>query len=105
MKTLATFLLALSAAFAQTSPQEDLIAAIHQGMAPAELTALVTKTLGARGGTPVGGEDFLFVATPPSPATISIDQQPAVPMQPLAGSTLWMLVTKMRTGVTHEYQY
>ncbi len=26
-------------------------------------------------------------------------------MHPLAGSALWMLLTKMRTGVTHQYQY
>jgi enterochelin esterase family protein len=105
MKTLAATLLALSAAFAQTSPQEDLIAAIHQGITSPALNELITKTLGPRGGTAVWGQDFLFVANSPSPVTISIDQQPAVPMQSLAGSTLWMYLAKMRTGVTHEYQY
>uniref|UniRef100_Q01QJ6 Putative esterase n=1 Tax=Solibacter usitatus (strain Ellin6076) TaxID=234267 RepID=Q01QJ6_SOLUE len=105
MRTLAILLFSLSAAFAQTSPQEDLIAAIRQGANGPTLTDLITKTLGARGGTVVWGQDYLFVASSPTPVTISIDQQPAVTMQPLAGSTLWMLLTKMRTGVTHQYQY
>jgi Putative esterase len=104
MRTLPLLVLSLSAAFAQTSPQEDLIAAIHQGATPPALTELITKALGARGGT-VWGQDYLFVTSSPTPVTIAIDQQPAVPMQPLAGSALWMLLTKMRTGVTHQYQY
>ena len=105
MRTLAVLFFFLSAAFAQSSPQEDLIAAIHQGTTGPALNDLITKTLGARGGTAVWGQDYLFITSSPSPVTISIDQQPAVPMQPLAGSALWMLLTKMRTGVTHQYQY
>ncbi len=105
MKTTAIFLLTMSAAFAQTSPHEELIAAIRQGATSPGLNDLITKTLGARGGTAVWGQDYLFVTSSPSPVTIAIDQQPAVPMQALAGSTLWMLLTKMRTGVTHQYQY
>jgi enterochelin esterase family protein len=105
MRTLAIFLVSVSAVFAQASPQEDLIAAIRQGANGPALTDLVTKTLGARGGTAVWGQDYLFVASSPTPVTISIDQQAAVAMQPLAGSPLWMLLTKMRTGVTHQYQY
>jgi enterochelin esterase family protein len=110
MKILAASLLTLSGltlsgAFAQTSPQEDLIAAIRQGLASPALNDMVTKTLGPRGGTAVWGQDYLFVADCPTPVTISIDQHPAVAMQPLAGSTLWMYLAKMRTGVTHQYQY
>src|SRR5205814_1660666 len=48
---------------------------------------------------------YLFVANSPTPATIAIDQQPAVPMRQVEGGTLWMLLTKMRTGVTHQFQY
>jgi enterochelin esterase family protein len=105
MRIFAVLFFSLSAALAQTSPQEDLIAAIHQGTTGPALTALITKTLGARGGSAVWGQDYLFVASAPAVVTISIDQQPAVPMQPLAGSSFWMLLTKMRTGVTHQYQY
>jgi enterochelin esterase family protein len=105
MRTFAVLLFSLSAAFAEVSPQEDLIAAIHQRATGPALTELITKTLGARGGTAVWGQDYLFVASSPTLVTISIDQQPAVAMQALAGSSLWMLLTKMRTGVTHQFQY
>jgi enterochelin esterase family protein len=58
-----------------------------------------------RGGNAVWGQDYLFVADSPSAVTISIDQQPAVPMAAIPDSSLWMLLTKMRTGVTHSYQF
>jgi enterochelin esterase family protein len=105
MKTIAILLLASCAAFPQASPQEDLIAAIRQDAASPALKELITKTLGARGGTAVWGQDYLFVASSPTPVAISIDQQPAVPMKPVEGGPFWMLLTKMRTGVTHQYQY
>src|SRR5438128_827401 len=105
MKTFALLLLASSAAYAQTPPQEELIAAVRQSMPAPALNALITKTLGARGGTAVWGQDYLFVSSSPTPVTISIDQQPAVPMTQIEGGPLWMLLTKMRTGVTHSYQY
>jgi hypothetical protein len=57
MKTIAVLLLASCAAFAQASPQEDLIAGIRQGAASPALNELITKTLGARGGTAVWGQD------------------------------------------------
>ncbi len=105
MKRLAVFLLIVSPAFGQTSALEDLIAAARQGPAAPGLKDRIAKTLGARGGTAVWGQDYLFVADSPSPVTISIDQQPAAPMAQIEGGTLWMLLTKMRTGVTHSYQY
>jgi enterochelin esterase family protein len=105
MKKTALFLLAASAIYAQTPPWEDLIEAARQGAAAPGLKDRITKTLSARGGTAVWGQDFLFVADAPSPVTISIDQQPAVAMTQVPGSSLWMLLKKMRTGVTHQYQY
>jgi enterochelin esterase family protein len=105
MKTLGAFLLVTGAVFAQSGSPENLIAAIRQGTTGIALTELVTKTLGPRGGTAVWGQDFLFVASSPAPVTISIDQQPQVAMQALEGGTLWMLLTKMRSGVTHQYQF
>ena len=65
----------------------------------------IARTLSARGGATVWGQDYLFVSDSPAPVTISLDNQPAVPMARIEGSTLWMLLTKMRTGVTHSYQY
>jgi enterochelin esterase family protein len=105
MKKFALFLLASSAAFAQTSPLEELIGIARQGPAAPGLQDRVAKTLSPRGGTAVWGQDYLFVSNSPSPVSISIDNQPAVPMAAIQGSTLWMLLTKMRTGVTHSYQY
>ena len=105
MKKFALLLLASSAAFAQTPPLEELIGIARQGRAAPGLKDGITKTLSARGGTAVWGQDYLFVSNSPSPVSISIDNQPAAPMAAIPGSTLWMLLTKMRTGVTHSYQY
>jgi enterochelin esterase-like enzyme len=105
MKIFALFLLAGSAALAQTSPLEELIGIARQGPAAPGLQSRILKTLSPRGGTAVWGQDFLFVSNSPSPVSISIDNQPAVPMAMIEGSSLWMRLVKMRTGVTHSYQY
>src|SRR5450759_5343847 len=105
MKKFALFLLASSTALAQTPPLEELISLARQGPAAPGLKDRIAKTLSARGGNAVWGQDYLFVSDSPAPVTISLDNQPAVPMAQIEGSTLWMLLTKMRTGVTHSYQY
>jgi enterochelin esterase family protein len=105
MKTFALLLLASMSAFAQASPLEELIALARQGPGAPGLQDRITKTLSARGGTAIWGQDYLFVSNSPTPVTISIDNQPAVPMAAVEGSTFWMLLTKMRTGVTHSFQY
>ena len=105
MKKLILFLLTVSAAFAQTPPLEELIALARQGPSAPGLKERVTKTLSARGGNAVWGQDYLFIADSPTAVTISLDNQPAVPMAQIEGSSLWMLLTKMRTGVTHSFQY
>ena len=89
----------------QTSALEELIAAARQGPSAPGLAERITKILGPRGGAAIWGQDYLFVANSPSPVSISIDQQPAAGMTAIEGSTLWMLLTKMRTGVTHSYQF
>src|SRR5580698_9300553 len=104
MKKFALLLLASLAAFAQIPPLEELIGIARQGPAAPGLKDRITKTLSARGGTAVWGQDYLFVANSPSAVAISIDQQPAVPMAKIEDTTLWMLLRKMRTGVTHSYQ-
>jgi enterochelin esterase-like enzyme len=105
MKTLMLFLLTAFGAFAQTSPLAELITLSRQGPAAPGLKDRITKTLSAHGGTTVWGQDYLFVADSPAPVTVSLDNQPAAPMAQIEGSSLWMLLTKMRTGVTHSYQY
>ncbi len=105
MKKLVLFLLTSPALLAQAPPLEELIALARQGPAAPGLKDGITKTLSARGGNAVWGQDYLFVADSPAPVTISLDNQPAVPMARIEGSTLWMLLSKMRTGVTHSFQY
>ena len=105
MRAFLPFLLLVVAAHGENASPEDLIAAARKGPATPGLKDLITKTLSARGGQTVWGQDYLFVTDSPSPVTISIDQQPAVAMTQVEGSTLWMLLKKMRTGVTHSYQY
>jgi enterochelin esterase-like enzyme len=90
--------------FAQPQPLEELMDAVRQGPAAPGLRERVTKTLGARGGSAVWGQDYLWVTESASPVTISIDQQPPVAMLQIDGSNLWMILKKMRTGVTHQYQ-
>jgi enterochelin esterase family protein len=105
MKKLALFLLASSAVFAQTPSPEGLIDLARQGPAAPGLQDRIATVLSAHGGNAVWGQDYLFVADSPAPVTISLDNQPAVPMAQIPGSTLWMLLLKMRTGVTHSFQY
>jgi enterochelin esterase family protein len=105
MKAFAILLAASSAVLAQPYPLEELIAAARQGPAAPGLKDRITKTLSARGGATVWGQDYLFVTDSPAPVTISLDGQPAAAMAQIEGSTLWMLLTKMRTGVTHSFQY
>jgi enterochelin esterase-like enzyme len=99
MKKLIPSILLACAVFAQNSPQEQIIDAVHKG----DLSRVVKSF--RRGGTAVWGQDFLFVAPSAVPVSVSIDQQLPVPMTRIEGSNLWMRLVKMRTGVTYSYQY
>ncbi len=93
------------AAAAQVHPLAQLIDAARHGP-DRQFRDLATKTLSPKGGVAVWGQDFLFVTdAAPAPVSISIDREPSVPMTPIEGSNLWMRLVKMRTGVTHEYQF
>lgn len=91
--------------YAQSHPLETLIEAARQGANAPGLKDLVTRNLGARGGANVWGQDFLFVTAAAEPATVSLDGQPPAPMTRIPDSNLWMRLEKMRTGITHSYQY
>ena len=52
----------------------------------------------------VWGQDYLFLARSDSPVTVSIDLQPQTPLARVDGNH-WMMLTKMRTGVLHQYQF
>lgn len=100
-------LLLVAAALSATAQEHPLAQLIEAARANSpSLSELATKYLGPRGGTAVWGQDFLFVAEfANGPATISIDGQPAAAMSRIEGTNLWFRLQKMRTGVTHSYQY
>src|SRR5262245_1226917 len=105
MKTFGLLLIAACAAFAQSPPLEELIAVARQGPNAPGLKDRITKVLSPRGGNTVWGQDYLFVAESATPVTVSLDSQPPVAMAQVPDSPLWMLLKKMRTGVTHSFQY
>jgi len=90
---------------AQQHILEQLIEAARQGPGAPALDQLIVRTLGPRGGAAVWGQDYLFVSESSTPLSISIDGLAPVPMQPVEQSKLWMRLEKMRTGVTHSFQY
>src|SRR5215475_5535331 len=105
MKTVGLLCIAACAAFAQPSPTEELILLARQGPTAPGLKDRISKVLSPRGGNTVWGQDYLFVADSATPVTISLDSQPPVAMVQVPDSSLWMLLKKMRTGVTHSFQY
>lgn len=96
---------ALPVAAQPAHPLESLIDLARQGPGAPGLAAAVAKTLSERGGTAVWGQDYLFVTQSEAPVRISLNHAAPAPMQQIAGSALWMYFTKMRTGVTHAFQY
>src|ERR1039457_479007 len=62
MKNLVLFLLASSAALAQTSPLGELVALARQGPAAPGLKDRITRPLSPRGGATVWGQGYLFTA-------------------------------------------
>jgi len=103
MKTLIAFLVSAIAVCAQTPTAAESIEAARKGPASAAMKDRVAKIT-----TPaqviVWGQDYLFLATSPSPATVSIDLEPQEELAQVDGNH-WMLLKKMRTGVLHEYQF
>ena len=114
-KPFALLALACVGACAQIHPLEQLIETARQGPAAAGLAAQIAQTLPAHGGVAVWGADYLFVsdltvapkneAVSASAAGVSIDQQPPLAMEKVAGTAFWMRLVKMRVGVTHAYQF
>jgi enterochelin esterase-like enzyme len=86
---------------AQTHPLQELIEAAR-AESPA-LKDLLGKRNVTQGSVWIWGQDFLFAA--PGDASVSIDSQPAIGLTKLAGSNASYRLVKMRTGVTHSYQF
>jgi enterochelin esterase-like enzyme len=90
---------------AQMHPLAQLIEAARQGPSTSGFADQIAKTLSPKGGANVWGQDFLFATPSASPASVAIDGQPPVPMSHVGNSNFWMLLVKMRVGVTHAYQF
>ena len=88
--------------FSQTHPHQQVIDAARGGT-PALQAAL--GQVPANGAVYVWGQDYVFAASTDKPATVSINGEPAREMKQIAGSNLWYRMEKMRTGVTHSYQF
>jgi enterochelin esterase family protein len=102
MKSLAFFVAATSL-LAQPPTPATVIENARKGPASPEMKERAAKMTAPTQVT-VWGQDYLFLATSSSPVTISVDQQPQTALTPI-DATHWMLLAKMRTGVTHQYQF
>ncbi|MDP9171818.1 MAG: alpha/beta hydrolase-fold protein [Acidobacteriota bacterium] len=103
MKILAVCLWAAPALFAQIPTPAESIEAARKGP---DTAAMKQRVAGMTAATQVSvwGQDYLFLATSPSPVTVSIDLQPPRSLAQVDGNH-WMMLTKMRTGVLHQYQF
>jgi enterochelin esterase family protein len=98
--------LTFAALYAQTHPLEAIVNAARANPAALkELLATNFPTLKNQGTALVWGQDFLFVADTAKQPTVSIDGQPAAAMAHVPESDFWYALVKMRTGVTHSYEF
>jgi enterochelin esterase family protein len=103
MKILIAFLGVAISLCAQTPTPAESIEAARKGPQSAAMKQRVAGVTAARQ-VIVWGQDYLFLATSDSPVSVSIDLQPQEALAQVDGNH-WMLLTKMRTGVLHEYQF
>jgi enterochelin esterase family protein len=103
MKILIACLAVAIPVIAQTPTPAESIEAARRGP---ETTAMKQRVAGLTAPTQVivWGQDYLFLATSASPVSVSIDLQPQRQLAQVDGNH-WMLLTKMRTGVLHQYQF
>ena len=107
MKRLLVLLTALaSLAAAQSHPLQQLIEAARTGPVSPELKNLLMGSgVNNRGAALVWGQDFLFAIEGESAPSVSINGEPLAEMTRVPASNLWYKLAKMRTGVTHSYQF
>ena len=103
MKILIAWLGLAIAVFAQTPTPAESIEAARKGP---DTAAMKQRVAGMTAPTQVSvwGQDYLFLSTSASPVSVSIDLQPQKQLAQVDANH-WMLLTKMRTGVLHEYQF
>jgi enterochelin esterase family protein len=103
MKILIAWLGFAIAVFAQTPTASESIETARKGPDTAAMKQRVAGMTAATQVT-VWGQDYLFLATSATPVSVSIDLQPQKQLAQVDANH-WMLLTKMRTGVLHEYQF
>ena len=106
LRFLGLFFLMLAAALAQDHPLQKLIEAARAN-SPELATLLGQGMPGLRGrdGVAVWGQEFLFAVQSATPAKVSIDKQPPLPMKHVAGTDFYYLLKTLRLGRTHQYLY
>ncbi|HXM41178.1 MAG TPA: alpha/beta hydrolase-fold protein [Bryobacteraceae bacterium] len=98
--------ISMAAMWAQTHPLQAIVEAARSD--PPALKALLATdfpNLKNQGTALVWGQDFLFIAETAKEPAISIDAQPLAAMARLPDSGYWYRLVKMRTGVTHSYEF
>jgi enterochelin esterase family protein len=91
---------------AQTHPLEAVIeAARAKSPELKDLLAKISPNLKNAGTALVWGQDFLFAVESGAEPGVSIDGQPRAAMARVPDSNIWYRLVKMRTGVTHSYQF
>jgi len=98
--------ISMAAMCAQTHPLESIVEAARVN--PPALKALLATNfpnLKNQGTALVWGQDFLFLAETGKEPTVSIDAQPLAAMARVPDSGYWYRLVKMRTGVTHSYEF
>lgn len=103
MKILIAWLGFTIAVFAQTPTPAESIDAARKGPESAAMKQRVAA-MTAPAQVTVWGQDYLFLATSATPVSVSIDLQPQKQLAQVDANH-WMLLTKMRVGVLHEYQF
>jgi enterochelin esterase family protein len=91
---------------AQTHPLETVIeAARAKSPELKDLLAKISPNLKTQGTALVWGQDFLFAVESEQEPGISIDGLPRAAMVRVPDSNIWYRLVKMRTGVTHSYEF
>jgi len=92
--------------FGQGHPLQELIEAARTNSPRlGELLRGGLPGLKGRDGAAVWGQEFLFAVESETPATVSVDKQPAVAMTLAPGTKIWYRVMTLRLGTTHTYTY
>jgi enterochelin esterase-like enzyme len=119
LKTVLAFLVFVTGLMAQAKPVQDQINPVKELIDAArtdspKLKELLEATdsfgrrvpeLAGRDGVAVWGQEFVFAVESASPASVSIDNEPPIPMKRVPGTNYWYLWKMLRLGTTHRNQY